>query len=83
MRCACWAVTKVGLAIQEWSTKSTTKLHRESTSEFMELIDKMDIVLLCQQHLRTDAPLTDEIATIKSVLKRDYVTSMDKVRTVL
>jgi hypothetical protein len=80
MRLACWAVTKVGLAMQERKTKTTAELHRESTAEFMQFIDSCDVVLLCQEHFRTDCPVTEDIVAIKSTLKKDYASPTgDKV----
>jgi hypothetical protein len=37
MRLACYAVTKVGLALQERTTKSATEIYRESVSDFVQL----------------------------------------------
>jgi hypothetical protein len=72
MRLACYAVTKVGLALQERTTKTATELYRESVSDFVQLVNTCDVVMLCQQSLRTDSPSTNDIATIKAMLIRDY-----------
>jgi hypothetical protein len=84
MRLACWAATKVGLAMQERKTKTTAELHRDSTAQFIQFIDSCDVVLLCQEHFQTDScPGTEQIAAIKSTLKKNYscVSSNDKVNT--
>ena len=83
MRLACYAVTKVGLALQERKTKSNAELHHDSISDFVNFINLCDVVLLCQEHLQTDCPSTDEIMTIKATLIHDYGSfGVDKVSTI-
>jgi hypothetical protein len=80
MRLACWAVTKIGLSMQERKTKTTAELHRESTAELMQFIDSCDVVLMCQEHFQTDCPVMEDIAAIKTTSKKDYTSSnCDKV----
>jgi hypothetical protein len=79
-RLAVWAVTTVGLAIQERPPMASHVLHRESPSLFNSWIDKCDVVVLCQEGgFRCDVPLADNIANIKRLLKEFYSTKTDKV----
>lgn len=68
-RLLCWAITTVGIALQERKTSSATQLCRESGIEFSQTIDKCDVALLCQEFLKCDTPLPDDILTIKGLLK--------------
>jgi hypothetical protein len=71
-RLGCWAITTVGIALQERKTTSATQLYRDSGKEFPELIDKCDVALLCQEYLRADTPLQEDIDAIKLLLKTAY-----------
>jgi hypothetical protein len=81
MRVMTWAVTKVGLAMQERGSKTAQEIQRETTQEFVQLVNSSDIALMCQEFLRTDTPSVAQIAVIKDTITRDY-TAMgnDKVR---
>jgi hypothetical protein len=81
MRVVTWAITKVGLAMQERRTKTTQELHRESTHDFLQLVNSCDIILMCTEFLRTDSPSASEVTVIKATIKKDYSTGNDKVRT--
>jgi hypothetical protein len=61
--------------MQERTTKNATEIYRDSASDFKSLVESSDVVLLCQEHFRTDCPTTDEVAAIKATLIQDYVTS--------
>lgn len=80
-RLAVWAVTTVGFSVQERKTMPSQELHRESLSSFNALIDKCDVVILCQDGgFRCDVPLANDIANVKRLLKEFYNTSTDKVK---
>jgi hypothetical protein len=81
-RLALWAVATVGFSIQERKTMPSQELHTASLSDFNTLIDKCDVVLLCQEGgFRADVPLADEIVSIKRLVKQFYNAGGDKVRS--
>jgi hypothetical protein len=84
-RLHCWAITKVAIALHERKTANAMQLSRESGIEFPKLIDNCDVALLCQEELRTDTPLPDDIMAIKGLLKAIYDTENggDKVSYML
>lgn len=71
-RLLCWAVTTVGLALQERKTSSAIQLYRESGIEFPKTIDKCDVALLCNEYLRCDTPVPEDIVAIKELLKDTF-----------
>jgi len=81
-RLALWAVATVGFSIQERKTMPSQELHTTSLCYFNTLIDKCDVVLLCQEGgFRADVPLPDEIVSIKRLVKQFYNASGDKVHS--
>lgn len=79
MRLAIWAVTTVGFSIQERRTMPSQELQRESLTAFTSVVDKCDLVILCQENFMTDVPLPGEITDIKRLLKDFYISTPDKV----
>lgn len=79
-RLAVWAVATVGFAIQERKTMPSQELHSVSLSEFNALLDRCDVVILCQEGgFRCDVPLPEEIAHIKRLVKEFYNMNTEKV----
>ena len=78
-RLAVWLITNVGFSIQERKTMPSQELHRESLLGFNNLLDTCDVVVLCQEHFRTDVPLPEDVADVKFLVKEFYNTAVDKV----